>query len=49
MKADSEEKNKKLKYVYKMCKENDLSYDFQNKVVNFIEQSYEIKEAFEFD
>jgi hypothetical protein len=32
-----------------MCEDNIISSELQSKVINFIEQSYEIKEAFEYD
>lgn len=32
-----------------MCQENEISSDLESKITNFIEKSYQIKEAFQYD
>lgn len=49
MKADNQEKKKKLKYFHKMCQQNKVHEQLQTKICNFIEESYQIKQAFQFD
>lgn len=32
-----------------MCQENEIPSELETKITNFIEESYEIKEKFEYD
>ena len=42
-------KKKKLKTFHQMCQENEIPNEIESKVCNFIEESYQIKEQFEYD
>ena len=49
IKANGDLKRKKLKTFHMMCRENDIQEELESKVTRYIEQSFQIKESFQFD
>ena len=41
-----EERKKKLKFFHRMCKENEIHKDLEEKIANYIVRTYEMKENF---